>query len=83
MSNLTEIRPVGTKMSHAHGQTDMTKLTVAFCNFASSPKNTYLQNTELKMGSYHIMGGGRGKGLICVGKILTKNINHRNTASVV
>jgi len=33
-----KIRPVGTKSFHADGQTDMTKLRVAFRNFANVPK---------------------------------------------
>jgi hypothetical protein len=33
-----QIRPVGTKSFHADGQTDMTKLIVAFRNFANAPK---------------------------------------------
>ena len=32
-------RPVGAEMFHADRQTDMTKLTVAFRNFANAPKN--------------------------------------------
>jgi hypothetical protein len=31
-----QIRPVGTKSFYADGQTDMTKLVVAFGNFAKS-----------------------------------------------
>ena len=38
-----EIRPVGAEVFHAdrhmYGQTDMTKLIVAFLNFANAPKN--------------------------------------------
>jgi len=34
-----KIRLVGAEMFHAGGQTDMTKLIVAFCNFANAPKN--------------------------------------------
>lgn len=38
-----EIRPVGAKMLRADGQvdghTDMTKMTVAFCNIANATKN--------------------------------------------
>jgi len=34
-----KIRPVGTKLFHADGQTDTTKTTVGFCNFANAPKN--------------------------------------------
>jgi hypothetical protein len=33
-----KIRPVGDKLFHANKQTDMTKLTVAFHNFAKAPK---------------------------------------------
>jgi hypothetical protein len=33
------IRPVGAKLFHADRRTDMTKLTVAFRNFANAPKN--------------------------------------------
>ena len=34
-----KIRPVGAELFHADGQTDWTKLTVAFRNFAKAPKN--------------------------------------------
>jgi len=34
-----ENSPEGTEMCHADGQTDMTKLTVAFRNFAKAPKD--------------------------------------------
>jgi hypothetical protein len=34
-----KIRSVGTELFHADGQTDMTKLTVAFRNVATAPKN--------------------------------------------
>jgi len=33
-----KIHPVGAELFHAVGQTDMTKLTVAFRNFANAPK---------------------------------------------
>jgi hypothetical protein len=43
ISNFTKIRPVEAELFHVDGQTegetDMTKLTVAFCNFANAPKN--------------------------------------------
>jgi len=38
ISNVTKIRPVGTELFHVDRQTDMTKLIVAFRNFASTPK---------------------------------------------
>ena len=44
ISNLIKIRPEGAELFHAEGhgrtdgQTDMTKLIVAFRNFASAPK---------------------------------------------
>ena len=34
-----KFRPVRTELSHADGRIDMTKLTVAFRNFAKAPKN--------------------------------------------
>ena len=34
-----KIRLVGVELFHADGQTDMTKLTVAFCNFANGSKS--------------------------------------------
>jgi hypothetical protein len=34
-----KILPVGAELFFADGQTDMTKLMVAFCNFANAPKN--------------------------------------------
>jgi hypothetical protein len=34
-----KIRPVGAELFHAHGQTDITKLKVAFHNSAKAPKN--------------------------------------------
>jgi hypothetical protein len=36
-----KIRPVGAELFHAGGRTDMTKLTVAFRNFAKAPKIRY------------------------------------------
>jgi hypothetical protein len=33
-----QIRPVGAELSHADRRTNMTKLTVAFRNFANGPK---------------------------------------------
>jgi hypothetical protein len=34
-----KIRSVGAELLHVDGQTDITKLTVAFRNFANVPKN--------------------------------------------
>jgi hypothetical protein len=34
-----KIRPVGDELFHAYGRTDMTKLIVAFRNFADEPKD--------------------------------------------
>jgi hypothetical protein len=36
--NFTKIRPVGAELSHADGRTDVTKLIVAFRNFAKASK---------------------------------------------
>ena len=40
ISNFKKICPMGVKLFHADGRTDMTKLIVAFRNFADAPKNT-------------------------------------------
>jgi len=37
--NVIKIRPAGAQSFHADGRTDMTKLIVAFRNFANAPKN--------------------------------------------
>jgi len=37
ISDFMIIHLVGAELSHADGQTDMKKLTVAFCNFANAP----------------------------------------------
>ena len=34
-----KVRPLGAELFHADGQTDLTKLAVAFRNFAKAPKN--------------------------------------------
>jgi hypothetical protein len=38
ISNFMKICPVGTKLLHADGRTDMTKPTLASCHFANVPK---------------------------------------------
>jgi hypothetical protein len=37
--NFMKIRPVGAELFYADRQTDITKLTVAFRNFANAPNN--------------------------------------------
>jgi hypothetical protein len=39
ISNFIKIRPMGGELFHTDGQTDMTKLTVAFRNFVNAPRN--------------------------------------------
>jgi hypothetical protein len=39
IQNFMKIRQVEDTLFHADGQTDTTKLTVAFRNFANAPKN--------------------------------------------
>ena len=39
VSSFTKIRPVGAKLIHADGQTDMTKLIVFSQNCRNAPKN--------------------------------------------
>ena len=43
--NFMKIRPVEAKLFHADGETNTTKLTVAFYNFANMPKEYALCNT--------------------------------------
>jgi hypothetical protein len=43
ISNFMKIRPVGAELFHADRRTGMTKLIVAFRNFAKVPKNNFLQ----------------------------------------
>ena len=38
LSNFMKIRPVGTEVFHADGQTDMTTLIIPFRNFANAPQ---------------------------------------------
>jgi hypothetical protein len=44
-SNITKIRPVGDKLFHGDGQTDMTKLVITFRIFVNAPNIT----TELRL----------------------------------
>ena len=46
-----KISPVGAELFHADGRTDMTKLTVAFRNFANAPK-TYAFGLRLCVGVF-------------------------------
>ena len=44
-----KIGPTGAAMFHADGQTDMTKLTVTFRNFANAPKSVTPTIDHLKL----------------------------------
>jgi len=46
-----KIRPVGAALIHEDGETDKTKLTVAFRNFANAPKIQYWLSKEEVQGS--------------------------------
>jgi hypothetical protein len=39
ISNFMKIRPLGAEMFHADGRTDVTKIRVAFSNFANARRN--------------------------------------------
>jgi hypothetical protein len=45
MPNFIKIRPVGAELFHADGQTDMTKLLVAFLSFTNAPQNCRIQTS--------------------------------------
>jgi hypothetical protein len=46
ISSFMKIRPVGTELFHADGQTDTTKIVVVFRNFANAPKNSRSFNVQ-------------------------------------
>jgi hypothetical protein len=46
-SNFIKIRPAGTEFFREDRQTDMTKLIVAFRNFANAPKNLVMSTVHL------------------------------------
>ena len=48
ISNLIKIRPVAAELFYVDGQTEMTKLTLAFRNFSNAHKNNYF-NAKLDM----------------------------------
>ena len=48
--SLLKVRPVGAELFHADGQTDMTKLIVAFRNFANAPKNEFCSLELIRRG---------------------------------
>jgi hypothetical protein len=49
MSSAMKIGPVGAELFRVDGQTDMTKLTVAFRNFANAPKNKRSGNAQIPL----------------------------------
>jgi hypothetical protein len=49
ISNLMKIGPVGAELFRADGRTDMTKLIVAFGNFANAPKSATPRMNHLKI----------------------------------
>ena len=59
ISNFIEIRAVGAELFHADGRTDMTKLIVAFRNFANAPQNSNTKfsvkwkNVDVLVTEYH------------------------------
>ena len=54
LSNFMKIRPVGGELFHADGQTDMTKLIVAFRNFANAPKIEHLTKGSVIHAHTHV-----------------------------
>jgi len=49
-----KIRPVGTELLHVDRQTDMTKLIVAFRNFAKAPNTEFLSHIKLPLYSKYM-----------------------------
>jgi hypothetical protein len=50
-SNFMKIRWMGAELFHAARQTDMTKLTVAFCNFSKAPRSAEGDNSDMPEGT--------------------------------
>jgi len=72
-----KIRPVGSEMSHADGQKDMTKLILAFLSFANTPNTDGTSLDGLHHAAAGATGGGGGGGDfggIKGGKILDLNV---------
>jgi hypothetical protein len=46
ISHFMKIRPVGAELFHVDGQTDVTKVIVAFRSFANTPKNDVCQMSD-------------------------------------
>ena len=49
ISNLMEMHPVGAELFHANVETDMTKLVVAFRNFANASKTENISSCGLPL----------------------------------
>ena len=49
-----KIRPMGAELFHADGQTDMTKLIVAFRNFANASKSEHLTKVSVIHAHTHV-----------------------------
>jgi hypothetical protein len=56
--NPFKIRSLGVELSHADGQTDTTKLTFAFRNFANAPKTRVVEEESKIFGN---AGGEAGR----------------------
>jgi len=74
-----DIPPVGAELFHAHEQTDMTKLTVAFCNFTKAPKNVHYTRLVLCIRWKHTvllnLKKKRKKNWLQTGKLVTRIAN--------
>ena len=49
ISNFTKIRPVGAELFRADRQPDMSKLIIAFRNFANAPTMDFLPSSDFKL----------------------------------
>jgi len=57
-----KVRPVGSEMSHADGQKDMTKVILAFRSFANTPNTDGTSLDGLHHAAAAAAGGGGGGG---------------------
>jgi hypothetical protein len=61
-----KICPVGAELFHADGRTDITKLIVAFRNFANAPKNNSVNAVYREITA--VLGSIQNTYLHCVGR---------------
>jgi hypothetical protein len=73
--NLMKICPAGTELFHVDGQTDMTKLIVAYRNFANAPK-TCRRSFDMYMSKVPLISYDLGNLASCIVPYVTSHRGH-------